>query len=242
MWERVKVMRIKKGCAIALSLALCLQFTPTFALAENVAEGQPKEVTNQADGPSEAVAPEVNSDKSQVSKQVDDKGVQNKGEVPKKSMLKSAAPSELRTESEPAQSDTIEINSKEDFLKFYNTETGSLSPVLHDEMVYGVQGKTINLNTDIVVSSDEINMQIDRNKRYKNYEHSFQLVDSNFHGNNHKITITQGKRTIYPLFGSICNLSSSDGEKTIDNLNIEYKGDVKGSGFARYINLSLIHI
>lgn len=141
--------------------------------------------------------------------------------------------------------ETIEINSKEDFLELWNTEefysgfgASSYQPGpgydKGDAWHHGVKNKDIVLNVDIEVSSDEINAPIPKNEHDPIHNFGFGMEDCTFNGNNHTVTITKGARDIYPLFGDIRsggNIATRD----IKDLNIVYKSDVVGSAFARNI-------
>lgn len=217
-------MWIKRICALVVTLAMCLQITATISFAEKSVEKTNDPVIQMTNS---KIDEESNLELENEPKKQENESIKESATKVKVRNARSV---------DAVKSNVIDINSKEDFLKLYNSEISNSVGVLYDEKTYGVRGKTINLNTDISVSSDEINAQFPENTKFKNYERSFQLSDSDFHGNGHTITITQGERNIYPLFGNVEN--STNSEKTIDNLNIVYKGNVYGSGFARSINSS----
>lgn len=141
--------------------------------------------------------------------------------------------------------DDVVINNKADLLRLLNESKAYYSGYGRAEWVPApgyfegdawsqiAEHKNIILNSDITISSDEINFPIPENKQDPIYNNSLTLKGSNFFGNNHTITITQGKRPIYPLFGVLVLKNKNDGQKIIKDLNIVYKGDVIGSAFAR---------
>ncbi|WP_138159992.1 S-layer homology domain-containing protein [Peptoniphilus catoniae] len=144
----------------------------------------------------------------------------------------------------PAVRERIEINSKEDFLKLWNTTEyysgfgGSAyqpGPGYDkgDAWHHGVKNKDIVLNTNITVSSDEINGPIPENEHDPINNIGLGMDSCNFYGNNHTITVTKGMRDIYPLFGDINNREDHENSREIKDLNIVYEGDVVGSAFAR---------
>ena len=142
--------------------------------------------------------------------------------------------------------ETIEINSKEDFLSLWNKEEfySGFGPSSYqpgpgydkgDAWHHGVKNKDIVLNVDIEVSSDEINGPIQKNEHDPIYNFGFGIDSCTFNGNNHTITVTKGTREIYPLFGDIKSAYNNETSRDIKDLNIVYKGDVMGSAFARNI-------
>ena len=147
--------------------------------------------------------------------------------------------------------DDININSKDDLInlltnnaKLISTKTNGLvkrGPRYDegDTWTQIVENKTIYLNTDITISSDEINASIPQNLGNPICDNSLSILKSSFIGNGHTITINQGTRPIYPLFGEINNprvTNESWREEHIKDLNIVYNGDVVGSAFARNIS------
>ncbi|WP_068455602.1 S-layer homology domain-containing protein [Aedoeadaptatus pacaensis] len=146
----------------------------------------------------------------------------------------------------PAPRERIEINSKEDFLKLWNTTEyySGFGPSSYqpgpgydkgDAWHHGVKNKDIVLNVNIEVSSDEINAPIQKNEHDPIHNFGFGMEDCTFNGNNHTITVTKGTRDIYPLFGDIRSTYNNETSRDIKDLNILYKGDVVGSAFARNI-------
>lgn len=141
--------------------------------------------------------------------------------------------------------DDVVINTKADLLKLLNESKAKYTGYGKSEWVPAAgyfegdawsqiaEHKNIILKSDITISSDEINFPIDENKQNPIYNNSLTLKSSNFFGNGHTITITQGRRPIYPLFGVLTLKEKNDGQKIIQDLNIVYKGDVVGSAFAR---------
>lgn len=135
-----------------------------------------------------------------------------------------------------AAHDEIQVNNKQDFLSLFTNvqpaeaEAGSYTRTL--------KFKTIVLNTDIEISSDEINDPIAQNSANSKFNNSLSLTKCSFIGNGHTITIKKGTRPIYSLFGELFNQKVT-GEpwqpEAIKDLNIVYKGDVVGSAFARDI-------
>lgn len=132
--------------------------------------------------------------------------------------------------------EVIEINTKADLIALLNRVHPSSSGVPGDQKRYGIIDSTINLNADIEISSDDINSQIPENTLYTKYEHAFKMENSSFLGNGHTITITQGTRRIYPLFGELRVSGADTGfVAQVERLSLVYKGNVYGSGFARMI-------
>lgn len=141
---------------------------------------------------------------------------------------------------------TIEIYSKEDFLKLWNTTeyyegygSSKYQPGSGydrgDAWHHGVKNADIVLKADIEVSSDDINAPIIKNEHDPVYNFGFGMNSCSFDGEGHTVTVTKGKRDIYPLFGDIKNDAYTETPREIKNLTIVYKGDVIGSAFARNI-------
>ena len=127
----------------------------------------------------------------------------------------------------------IQIQTKQELIDLLNRELVSSVGVQGDFRRYGINNADIYLNEDITISSDDINAQLPGNTLYSNYENSFSLQNSNFYGNGHTITIEQGQRRLYPLFGNL--LATNDFIGTVSELSIVYRGDVCGAGFAQGI-------
>ena len=128
------------------------------------------------------------------------------------------------------QREEIHIRTKDELLKLLNTvyyQTASGN----NNYRYGVENTDIYLGGDFTISSDEINAPITSNSVVELRHNSFYMTNSSFYGQGHTITIEKGTRDMYSLFGDL-----STNNKMVDrikDLNIVYKGDVIGSGFAR---------
>ena len=128
----------------------------------------------------------------------------------------------------------IQINTAEELTALLNRELQMTSGVMGDWKRYGIRNADIYLNADLTISSDDINEQFIQNTKYAEYENSFWLENSRFYGNGHSITITQGQRKIYPLFGRI-SVSKDSFVSIIRDLSLVYEGNVYGTGFANEI-------
>ena len=128
----------------------------------------------------------------------------------------------------------IQITTAKDLIALLNRELQMDSGVMGDWERYGIRNADIYLNADLTISSDDINEQFAQNTKYAEYENSFWLENSSFYGNGHTITITQGQRKIYPLFGRI-SVSEDSFVGTISDLSLVYEGNVHGTGFANEI-------
>ncbi|MDO5037788.1 MAG: S-layer homology domain-containing protein [Tissierellia bacterium] len=137
----------------------------------------------------------------------------------------------------PGDRQEIHITSKEELLNLLNTSYHMSIYTPGDEWRYGVKNADIYLEGDFTISSDEVNAQIPHNTLYEDYTFSFNLTNSNFYGGGHTITIEEGNRDMYPLFGQIWNTEENTTYQ-VNNLNLVYKGNVRGAGFAHKVNAS----
>ena len=128
----------------------------------------------------------------------------------------------------------VQITTAEELIALLKRELQMNYGVMGDSQRYGIRNADIYLNADLTISSDDINEQFVQNTKYAEYKNSFWLENSNFFGNGHTITITQGQRKIYPLFGRI-SASKDSFVGAIRDLSLVYEGDVYGSAFANEI-------
>ncbi|MDO5027949.1 MAG: S-layer homology domain-containing protein [Bacillota bacterium] len=125
----------------------------------------------------------------------------------------------------------IHIRTNEELIALLNSEYKSYE-FQNDEWRYMVRNTNIYLEDDFVISSDDINDQFLENTAHEKYEHAFCLANSNFYGQGHTITINQGHRDMYSLFGKL-EIGGDDTVNEIKDLKLVYKGDVRGTGFAQ---------
>lgn len=226
--------------SLALFLALVVLFTsiPFGVLAKSDRVNNIRKIGRAANEPDMGVEkrPEAPIEKdATIDREEASASAQKPESLPQMAMMRT-----------PAQRETIEINSKEDFLKLWNTEEfySGFGPSSYqpgpgydngDAWHHGVKNKDIVLNVDIEVSSDEINAPIPKNEHDPIHNFGFGMDSCTFNGNNHTITVTKGTRDIYPLFGDIKSAYDNETSRDIKDLNIVYKGDVMGSAFARNI-------
>ncbi|MFP5528225.1 S-layer homology domain-containing protein [Peptococcus simiae] len=104
-----------------------------------------------------------------------------------------------------------------------------------DEYHHVIENKNIILDNDITLPYDKVSQVIPQNLQDPLHNNGISLLNSNFNGNGHTITITKGDNPVYSLFNAIKNETKGQ-TLEVKDLTIVYESDVLGSGFARKID------